>query len=46
MTEAVHKHGALAGIELAYNGHDATNLYSRARHTRPAFDGHHRRQRL
>ncbi len=30
MTEAVHKHGALAGIELAYNGHDASNLYSRA----------------
>lgn len=33
MTEAVHKHGALAGIELAYNGHDAVNLYSRT----PAF---------
>ncbi|MBI5951743.1 MAG: FAD-dependent oxidoreductase [Chloroflexi bacterium] len=30
MTEAVHKHGALAGIELAYNGHDASNLYSRS----------------
>ena len=30
MTEAVHKHGALAGIELAYNGFDAANLYSRA----------------
>lgn len=30
MTEAVHKHGALAGIELTYNGHDAANLYSRA----------------
>jgi dimethylamine/trimethylamine dehydrogenase len=30
MTEAVHKHGALAGIELTYNGHDAPNLYSRA----------------
>jgi dimethylamine/trimethylamine dehydrogenase len=29
MTEAVHRHGALAGIELAYNGHDASNLYSR-----------------
>jgi dimethylamine/trimethylamine dehydrogenase len=29
MTEAVHKHGALAGIELAYNGIDAVNLYSR-----------------
>ena len=30
MTEAVHKHGALAGVELAYNGYDASNLYSRA----------------
>lgn len=30
MTDAVHKHGALAGIELAYNGFDAANLYSRA----------------
>ncbi len=30
MTEAVHKHGALAGIELSYNGHDAANFYSRA----------------
>ncbi len=30
MTEAVHKHGALAGIELSYNSHDAANLYSRA----------------
>jgi len=29
MAEAVHKHGALAGIELSYNGYDATNLYSR-----------------
>jgi dimethylamine/trimethylamine dehydrogenase len=29
MTEAVHKHGALAGIELAYNGINASNLYSR-----------------
>jgi dimethylamine/trimethylamine dehydrogenase len=29
MTEAVHKHGALAGVELSYNGIDATNLYSR-----------------
>ncbi len=29
MTEAVHEHGALAGIELAYNGIDAVNLYSR-----------------
>jgi len=30
MTEAVHRHGALAGIELTYNGYDAVNLYSRA----------------
>ncbi len=30
MTAAVHEHGALAGIELTYNGHDASNLYSRA----------------
>jgi dimethylamine/trimethylamine dehydrogenase len=29
MTEAVHEHGALAGIELAYNGSHAPNLYSR-----------------
>ena len=29
MTEVVHKHGALAGIELSYNGIDAPNLYSR-----------------
>ncbi len=33
MTEAVHRHGALAGIELTYSGHHATNLYSRV----PAF---------
>jgi dimethylamine/trimethylamine dehydrogenase len=30
MTEAVHKYSALAGIELTYNSHDASNLYSRA----------------
>ena len=30
MTDAVHKYGALAGIELTYNSHDAANLYSRA----------------
>ncbi len=29
MTEAVHAHGALAGVELSYNGIDAPNLYSR-----------------
>ena len=26
---AVHAHGSLAGIELAYNSYDASNLYSR-----------------
>ncbi|MBI5943739.1 MAG: FAD-dependent oxidoreductase [Chloroflexi bacterium] len=30
MTDAVHQHGSLAGIELTYNSHDASNLYSRA----------------
>ncbi|MBP7687364.1 MAG: NAD(P)-binding protein, partial [Thermoflexales bacterium] len=30
MVEAVHQHGALAGIELAYNGLNASNAYSRA----------------
>jgi dimethylamine/trimethylamine dehydrogenase len=30
MADVVHKHGALAGIELSYNGYDASNLYSRA----------------
>ena len=29
MTEAVHRHGALAAIELAHNGHHVPNLYSR-----------------
>lgn len=29
MAEAVHEHGALAGIELAYNGLNANNLYTR-----------------
>ena len=29
MTDAVHEHGALAGIELAYNAHHAPNHYSR-----------------
>jgi len=29
MTDAVHEHGALAGIELCYNGFHASNLYSR-----------------
>jgi len=30
MAEAVHRNGALAGIELAYHGHHASGLYSRA----------------
>lgn len=29
MAEAVHAHGALAGIELCYNGMNGSNLYSR-----------------
>lgn len=29
MTEAIHAHGSLAGIELAYNGMHVPNLYSR-----------------
>ncbi|MCH7889520.1 MAG: NADH:flavin oxidoreductase, partial [Proteobacteria bacterium] len=30
MVDAVHEHGALAGIELAHIGHNAANQYSRA----------------
>src|SRR3990172_12362223 len=33
MTDAVHRHGALAGIELAYNSHGAATYFSRI----PAF---------
>ncbi|MBN2118420.1 MAG: FAD-dependent oxidoreductase [Anaerolineales bacterium] len=29
MAEAVHQHGSLAGIELAYHGYNAPNLYAR-----------------
>ncbi|MFQ3630560.1 FAD-dependent oxidoreductase [Roseiflexus sp.] len=29
MAEEVHRHGALAGIELTHNGHNALNYYSR-----------------
>ena len=29
MTDAIHKHGALAGIELSHSGANALNLYSR-----------------
>jgi len=34
--EAIHAHGALAGIELCYNGHHSTNRYSRAVPLAPA----------
>jgi len=30
MADVVHKHGALAGIELNHNGLDASNIYTRA----------------
>ena len=30
MVEGVHQHGALAGIELTYGGHHASNIYSRS----------------
>jgi dimethylamine/trimethylamine dehydrogenase len=30
IADSIHKHGSLAGIELTYNGRDASNLYSRA----------------
>src|SRR5215475_7077257 len=39
MTEAVHKHGSLAGIELSYNGFDAPNLYSRVPSLAPTSMG-------
>ena len=29
VTDAIHEHGALAGIQLAYSGYTGTNLYSR-----------------
>jgi len=29
MTDAVHEHGALAGVELWYGGHSTANMYSR-----------------
>jgi len=29
MTDAVHQHGSLAGIELVFQGHETTNRYSR-----------------
>lgn len=39
MADAVHKHGSLAGIELAYNGLDAPNLYSRVPSLAPVSMG-------
>ncbi|HTG48581.1 MAG TPA: FAD-dependent oxidoreductase [Actinomycetota bacterium] len=36
MTEAVHEHGALAGIELAYNGMNGPNMFSRIAPMGPA----------
>ncbi len=30
MTDAVHEHGALAGVEMLYSGHGSTNLETRA----------------
>lgn len=39
MAEAVHEHGALAGIELAYNGLDANNLYTRVPPLGPSSAG-------
>jgi dimethylamine/trimethylamine dehydrogenase len=39
MTEAVHKHGSLAGVELSYNGYDAANLYSRVPSLAPSSMG-------
>ncbi len=43
MAESVHQHGALAGIELTYGGHHATNMYSRSTSFAPrslSFDGY------
>ena len=39
MAEAVHRHGSLAGIELVYNGYDASNLYSRVPSLAPGSMG-------
>ncbi len=44
MSDAVHQHGALAGIELDYGGHHASNLYSRSVGFSPrsiSVDGYH-----
>ncbi len=39
MVEAVHLHGSLAGIELAYHGYNAANLYSRLPSLAPSSMG-------
>lgn len=39
MVEAVHAHGSLAGIELAYNGYEASNLFTRVPPLGPASMG-------
>jgi len=36
MTEAVHRHGALAGVQLAHNGVGAQNLYTRMKSLAPS----------
>lgn len=44
MTDKVHEHGALAGVELWYSGSPATNLYTRDVtfdvNSRPTWKGH------
>ena len=39
MTDAVHEHGALAGIELAYNGHRRAEFIFACAVACAAFDG-------
>src|SRR3546814_651262 len=40
LTEAVHAHGSLAGIELVHNGHHVANHYSREVPLGPSHRGH------
>ena len=47
MANSVHQHGALAGIQLVYSGHNAPNLYSRSTGFGPrslAVNGFHPKQ--
>lgn len=47
MTDAVHKHGSLAGIQLVYSGHNSPNLYSRSVNLGPrsvGVNGYHPHQ--